>query len=217
MRRQYVLVAALLVPAVSLAAQQPATGPDSATFVVMHGADTMITEHFLRTDRQVLGELDRRAVARRETYQALLAPDGSVPLVEFAVWKSDDPSSRTARQRVRVIFKDDSVAVDEVNSAEMMTRIFESQKGAIPYLNLSFVMLEQATRRLALTKSDSLSVPFFNLNGGQTAVGMLRRLSADSASLQLGTVGFQLHLDKDGRLLGASIPAQGVTAERVGK
>ncbi|MEP6473736.1 MAG: hypothetical protein ABJC74_08435, partial [Gemmatimonadota bacterium] len=121
------------------------------------------------------------------------------------------------RQRVRVIFKDDSVAVDEVNSAEMMTRTFESQKGAIPYLNLSFVLLEQATRRLAQSGADSLPVPFFNLNGGQTAVGMMRRVGADSASLQLGTVGFQLHLDKEGRLLGAAIPAQGVTAERARK
>ncbi|MEO8031365.1 MAG: hypothetical protein ABI765_10975 [Gemmatimonadota bacterium] len=217
MLRPLVLAAALIVPAVSLAAQQPATSPDSATFIVMHGADTMITEHFLRTDRQVLGELDRRAVARRETYKALLTPDGTVPLVEFAVWASDDPSSRTPRQRVRVIFKDDSVAVDEVNSAEMMTRTFESQKGAIPYLNLSFVLLEQATRRLAQSGADSLPVPFFNLNGGQTAVGMMRRVGADSASLQLGTVGFQLHLDKEGRLLGAAIPAQGVTAERARK
>jgi hypothetical protein len=209
--------AVLLAVAVPLAAQAPATGPDSATFVVTRGTDTLIVEHFLRTDRQVVGELVRRAAqGRRETYKGLLTPDGGVPLIEFAVWKGDDPADRTPRQRVRIIFKDDSVAMDEVNSAEMMTRTFGSQKGAVPYLNLSFVLLEQATRRLAQSRSESLTVPFFSLNGGQTAVGLLRRIPGDSATLQLGTVAFRLHLDSTGRLLGAAIPDQGVRAERVG-
>ena len=146
----------------------------------------------------------------------IVTPDGGVPLVEFTVKKGDDPDDRSPRQRVRVIFKDDRVAIDEVNSAEMMTRTFGSQVGALPYLNLSFVLLEQATRRLAQAKGDSLSVPFFNLNGGQTAVGVLRRLPGDSATLQLGAVDFRLHLDGTGRLLGAAIPAQGVRAVRAG-
>jgi hypothetical protein len=221
MLRPLVYSALVAVTAFPLAAQAPApapvTGPDSATFVVTKGADTLIVEHFLRSDRQVVGELIRRAAAgRRETYKGLLTPDGGVPLVEFAVWKADDPDSRTPRQRVRVIFKDDSVAIDEVNSAEMITRTFGSQKGAVPYLNLSFVLLEQATRRLSQSKGDSLSIPFFNLNGGQTAVGVLRRIPGDSATLQLGTVGFRMHLDAAGRLLGATIPEQGVRAERAG-
>lgn len=206
----------LVGQAAAPAAPAPVTGPDSATFIVTKGSDTLIVEHFLRTERQVVGELIRRAVGRRETYQGLLTPDGGVPLVEFAVWKTDDSDSRTARQRVRVIFKDDSVAIDEVNSAEMMTRTFESRKGALPYLNLSFVLLEQATRRLAQSPVDSVSVPFFNLNGGQTAVGVMRRIPGDSATLQLGSVAFRLHVDKAGRLLGAAIPEQGVRAERAG-
>jgi hypothetical protein len=221
MLRPLVCAAIAAVTALPLAAQAPApapaTGPDSATFVVTKGADTLIVEHFLRSDRQVVGELIRRAAAgRRETYKGLLTPDGSVPLVEFAVWNGDDPADRTPRQRVRVIFKDDSVAMDEVNSAEMMTRTFGSQKGAIPYLNLSFALLEQATRRLVMSMGDSVAVPFFNLNGGQTAVGTLRRIPGDSATLQLGSVAFRLHLDKEGRLLGATIPEQGVRAERAG-
>ncbi len=198
-------------------APAPPTGPDSATFVVTKGADTLIVEHFLRSDKQVVGELIRRAAeGRRETYRGLLTPDGGVPLIEFAVWRGDDSGRRTPRQRVRIIFKDDSVSMDEVNSAEMMTRTFGSQKGAVPYLNLSFVLLEQATRRLVMSMAGSVDVPFFSLNGGQTAVGHLRRLPGDSASLLLGSVDFRLHLDAAGRLLGATIPGQGVRAERAG-
>jgi hypothetical protein len=216
--RPLLAVAVLSMPAVLAAQdQQPAipSGPDSATFVVTHGADTVVTERFYRRKLEVDGVLDRWAVKRKETYQALLTEDGGVPMVQFAVWLTDDPNTRTPRQRVRVIFRDDSVAVDEVNSAEMMTRTFGSQKGAVPYLNLSFVLLEQATRRLAASKSDSVSIPFFNLNGGQVAVGTMKRTTPDSASLMLGTVAFQIHLDKEGRLLGAAIPAQGLKAERV--
>lgn len=220
MLRPLAFAAFLLAPSVSLVAQAavpaPATGPDSATFIVTKGADTLIVEHFLRTERQVVGVLVRRAAeGRRETYQGLLTPDGGVPLIEFAVWKGDDPADRTPRQRVRIIFKDDSVSMDEVNSAELMTRTFGSRKGAVPYLNLSFVLLEQATRRLVMSMADSVAVPFFSLNGGQTAVGLLRRIPGDSATLQLGSVGFRMHLDREGRLLGATIPAQGLEAERV--
>lgn len=220
MLRSCSTLAVLTLAALPLAAQAPntnvPTGPDSATFVVTHGADTVVIERFFRRKLEVDGELDRRAVGRKETYQALLTPEGLVPMVQFAVWKKDDPNTRTPRQRVRVIFREDSVAIDEVNSSEMMTRTFGSQKGAVPYLNLSFVLLEQATRCLAHAKGDSLAVPFFNLNGGQVAVGTMKRTAPDSATLLLGTVAFQLHLDQEGRLLGAAIPAQGLKAERAG-
>src|SRR5689334_9918166 len=84
------LILAALSAAAPLAAQEPntnvPTGPDSATFVVTKGADTVVTERFFRRALEVDGELDRRAVGRKETYQALLTKEGDVPMVQFAVW-----------------------------------------------------------------------------------------------------------------------------------
>ena len=56
-------------------------------------------------------------------------------------------------QRARVIFKEDSAAVDEVSGQGIETRVFGTQRGAIPYLNISFALLEQAVRRLARGRS----------------------------------------------------------------
>ena len=50
-------------------------------------------------------------------------------------------------QRARVIFKEDSAAVDAVIGQSIETRVFGTQAGAIPYLNMSFALLEQAIRR----------------------------------------------------------------------
>ena len=50
-------------------------------------------------------------------------------------------------QRARVIFKEDSAAVDAVGGEGLQTRLFATMRGAVPYLNLSFALLEQAVRR----------------------------------------------------------------------
>ena len=55
-------------------------------------------------------------------------------------------------QRARVIFKEDSAAVDDVSSDGMQTRVFGTERGAVPYLNLSFALLEQAVRRARVAR-----------------------------------------------------------------
>ena len=119
-----------------------------------------------------------------------------------------------ARQVGRVIFKDDSVAVDELNSGAMGTRLFQTDSGAVPYLNLSFAMLEQATRRAVILGGDTTRVYLFNLSGGETAAGTVTRVSPDSVTLAIGNVTFRLRVDPVGRLLGGVIPGQDVRVER---
>ena len=123
-------------------------------------------------------------------------------------------------QRTRVIFRDDSVAVDDVTNRGVQTRVLPTQQGAVPYLNLSFGLLEQAIRRAAVLGKDSVKVAFFNLSGsrsqggGATVVGTVSRLGADSVALELGRVEFRLRVDPQGRLLGGGIPAQRLSFER---
>lgn len=211
MIRSYtVAVACLLFPA-ALAAQE------SGGFTILHGADTIAVESFTRQDVELRGRLLRGAGSGRERvqYRATLVDDGSAPLVELTAWRGEDPEGAPARQTVRVIFKDDSAAIDDASrTSGVMTRILPTQRAAIPYLNLSTAWLEQVTRRLLAAPGDSLSIPFFNLGGGQTVTGTARRYATDSAVVRLGSVEFRFKVDPQGRILGGAVPAQGLLIQR---
>ena len=112
-----------------------------------------------------------------------------------------------------MIFKEDSVSVDAIGGDRLQTRLFATDRGAVPYLNLSFALLEQAVRRArATTEMNKLS--FFNLGGGQTVSATLSPLGTDSLELTIGNVKYYLRVDAEGRLLAATIPAQDVVAQR---
>ena len=210
---------ALLLMAPSVAGAQTAA---QSRFVVLHGADTVATEELDRTDTELRGTLAFRGARTTESYRAVVAPDATVPLVEVTVRDAAPSSAEKARvaQRTRVIFRDDSVAVDDVTNRGVQTRVLPTQQGAVPYLNLSFGLLEQAIRRAAVLGKDSVKVAFFNLSGsrsqggGATVVGTVSRLGADSVALELGRVEFRLRVDPQGRLLGGGIPAQRLSFER---
>jgi hypothetical protein len=100
-----------------------------------------------------------------------------------------------------------------VGDAGLVTRVFGTEEGAIPYLNLSFALLEQAVRRGRVTEGGIL-LAFFNLGGGQTLKARLSSLGPDSLKLDIGDVRFHLRVDREGRVLGGRIPSQDVVVER---
>jgi hypothetical protein len=205
------IVLQLTVPA--LAAQ---TTADSGTFVIRRASDTVATEQFTRTETKLEGTLAIRDTKRtNQRYTAVVAPDATLPLIEVTVQEGWDSGGQRARvtQRARVIFKEDSAAVDAVGGDGLQTRVFQTERGAVPYLNLSFALLEQAVRRARATPRNS-QVAFFNLGGGQTLTASLLPLAADSVRLDIGNVEYRLRVDSGGRVLGARIPAQDVVAER---
>ena len=192
------------------------TAADSGTFVIRHARDTVATEQFSRTETKLEGTLAVHDTKKtRRGYRAVVAPDQTLPLIEVTVREGNDSAGRKARvtQRARVIFKEDSVAVDALGGDGLETRLFATERGAVPYLNLSFALLEQAVRRARATP-DTTQVAFFNLGGGQTLTARLSRLSADSLRLDIGAVEYHLRVDSSGRVLGGRIPAQNVVAER---
>jgi len=209
MRYRSISMLALLVPSLLAAQATPPAFPDSGTFFVLHAADTVVVETFSRSDTQVNGMLvNRAAQGRRERFQGTLIPDGTLPLVNFWAWRGDDSVNTRARQMGRVIFKGDSAAVDELSSGAMGTRLFQTDSGAVPYLNLSFAMLEQATRRAVILGGDTVTVYLFNLSGGETAPAKVTRFMPDSVTMAIGSVTYRLWVDSVGRVLGGGIPAQ---------
>jgi hypothetical protein len=205
--------AALMSTAGALSAQ---SASDSGSFLVRRGRDTVATERFVRTATKLEGTLRiRNTKGTSEHYAAVLAPDASVPLIEVTVQEGTDSGSTRPRivQRARVIFKEDSAAVDEIGRGGLVTRVMGTESGAIPYLNLSFALIEQAVRRARVANQGS-SVPFFNLGGGQTLVARLSPLSADSMRMDIGDTRYDLRVNADGRLIGARIPTQNVVVDR---
>jgi hypothetical protein len=193
-----------------------AQAADSGAFVIRHGRDTVATERFTRTATKLEGVLRlRKGAGTSERYSAVVAPDATLPLIEVTVQEGADTGGQRPRviQRARVIFKEDSVAVDEIGNAGLVTRVLGTEKGAVPYLNLSFGLLEQAVRRSRAADTGS-SVAFFNLGGGQTLTAKISRLGADSLRLDIGDTRFDLRVDAQGRLVGARIPDQDVIVER---
>lgn len=195
-----------------------AQDPESASFTVVRRGDTVAVERYVLEPYALVGSLTRMAsrdARERLRYRVTLLEDGSAPLLELSAWRAEDPEQMPARQTTRVIFRDDSVAVDEVDRLTgLRTMIFPTTAGAVPYLNLSTAFLERATRRAAAVGRDSLDLPFFNLGGGQTVTGTVRRLGADSALVRLGAVEFRVRTDPAGRILGGTLPAQGLLISR---
>jgi hypothetical protein len=224
------LLASALAPAAPMAALHgelaaqtaAASAGDSGTFVIRHAGDTVATERFARTETSLNGTLAiRNAKGTSQAYQAVVAPDASVPLIEVTVREDLDGGRVKSKvvQRARVIFKEDSAAVDDISDKGLQTRIFGTERGAVPYLNLSFALLEQAVRRSrakAAGASGPGQVAFFNLGGGQTVDAKVSSLGTDSLAVAIGSVEFRLKVDQAGRVLGGRIPSQEVVVERVG-
>jgi hypothetical protein len=220
-RLTFGLVALVVGPAAAQTAPPTTVRPaaDSGTFVIRRAGDTVAIERFARTATTLQGTLDiRNARNTSHAYEAVIAPDASVPLIEVTVRESLDSGRVKGKvvQQARVVFKEDSVAVDDVNGGGMQTRVFSTERGAVPYLNLSFGLLEQAVRRARASAPGSGRVPLFNLGGGQTLDAKVSPLGTDSLALAIGSVEFHLRVDAAGRVLGGRIPSQGVVADRVG-
>jgi hypothetical protein len=207
---------ALVVLSAAPAAAQ--TVADSGTFVVRHSGDTVATETFSRAETTIHGTLAlKNSKHTFHRYTAVLAPDASVPMIDVTVREDADSGRVKAKlvQRARVIFKQDSAAVDAVIGQTITTRVFGTQVGAIPYLNMSFALLEQAIRRSRAPGATPGQVPFFNLGGGQTVSGKVHPVGTDSLALEIGDVEFRLKIDQQGRVLGGAIPKQNVVVDRM--
>jgi hypothetical protein len=190
---------------------------DSGSFVVRHAGDTIAVEQFVRAGTRLEGTLSLHNPKKTsERYSAVIAPDATLPLIEVTVREGVDSERSKAKvvQRARVIFKEDSAAVDEVGEAGMVTRVFGTESGAVPYLNLSFALLEQGVRRGKTIQDAPSQLAFFNLGGGQTLVARISPLGADSLKLDIGDVRFHLRVDTQGRVLGGRIPSQDLVVER---
>ena len=154
----------------------------------------------------------RNAKRTLQAYQAVVAPDASVPLIEVTVREASGhrrdevgsgPTARPGdlqggqrgggrRQRDGHCRRGSSGP----SAARCPTSTCRSRCWSRP-----------SGGRARLRPRDG-QVPFFNLGGGQTVEAKVSPLGADSLAVAIGNVEFHLRVDPAGRVLGGSIPAQ---------
>ena len=204
------LISCLCSPRLSLRAQ---TVSDSGTFVVRHARDTVATEQFTPHAPPSSRAPWRISNAKRtsQRWTAVVAPDATLPLIEVTVREGSDSGGQEARivQRARVIFKEDSAAVDAIGGDGIQTRLFATERGAVPYLNLSFALLEQAVRRARATPQISARSPSSIWAAVRRSLRQLSRLAPDSLRLDIGTVQYHLRVDHERPRAGRADPGSG--------
>jgi len=191
-------------------------------FAVLHRADTVAVERFQRGDPKWSGTLEIRKQPKPqlEVWSVVRAPDGGgVALME--VTEKEPPIDEKHKPRIiqeaRLIFKDDSVAIDAVTNGGLMTRLYATKKGAMPYLNLSFATIEltlDEARKRQPTGAGPVTLALFTLAGGATADATVS-FGAGTATMRVGSTTIECALLPDGRIRTATIAAQDLRAERL--
>lgn len=207
------IAAGLTCLPVGLVAQ--VTDRDHASrFVVLIGTDTMAVEDFVWGDGKLESEL-RLLTANVRFRLTVGFGDDLVPLsFDADMWQPADDPEAAPRITSSMEFVDDSVFAEVIGAPTPEFQRIASQRSAVPFINLSFALVEHAVRMRRLA-GGSGEVPFFLWANGQTLSARLAFGEDDSATLTLGDVVLELTADASGRVLGGAVPSQNLTVVRV--
>ena len=184
----------------------------SESFVVRMGPDTIARETFVRSASRVQGDLSGAAVGGRMRYDVELTNGVASRLnMEIFAARVDTPHIRITADFVG----DSAIAQVARAGAAAETQRLGTRRGAIPFINLAFSLVEVATMSSARAPGDTATVWFFITGNGATVPAKLTRNAADSAILSMGGMDLRLHLDSRGRILHGALAAQKLTIERV--
>jgi fermentation-respiration switch protein FrsA (DUF1100 family) len=187
---------------------------ERAVFVVLLNRDTIAAETVTRTERQADGTLRLLSPMLLIKQSLTFTPEHGIERVAVSVGRGAKGDS--AVQRSEIILRGDSAAwhVEQANGAPTAEHRIAVPAGAVPFINLSGLSLEQIVRRARAMGGDTLNVPVL-LTNGQTIYASVARAGADSVVIVFGGVVIRARVDGTGRLLGARVPAQNVTFLRL--
>jgi len=209
--------ASFVCAAGTAAAQRPNPSAASADgYVTLRGADTVAVEQVTRdgaggaVSELRLGVASGAPVGLRLRTRTAAGADAATTRVDAEVVP---PGGLAPAQRVTIVFgPGDSATVRAGNGPAQRV---PAARGAVAYTNLSVVSIEHILRRarvLAGATGRAASVPVLVGGGTQAAVAFL---GPDSATVTLGGVTLRVARAPDGRVLGFTVPSQGVRAVRV--
>lgn len=187
----------------------PAQERDAFYLVVR--SDTFSVERFARSATRLESELLIKSMGARVNLVATLDPQGDVDSLRTEFRQaSADPTGPPTRAAL-LVFRGDSVVVTGAGREQRI----KTQAGAVPYLNPSFAIVELMVDRARRAGKDTVSVPIFAVQGGQTVVARVIRLGADSVIVDFGNAQVRLAVGSNGTITGGEIPAQGLRLLRV--
>lgn len=183
--------------------------------VLLRGEDTIAVERIARSATRLDGEVLSRVLGVRFTWALTLSDGHAVKLENEFRRPSDDPAGPPV-QRAVLAFVGDSVLVDLAGAGgQMQLQRLGTRAGALPYVNPAFGLLEPGIARLLASRADSISVPIFLVQGGQTLMVPFVRRGPDSVAVAFAPGQESvLAVDSDGRVIGGRVPAQGMRLVR---
>lgn len=193
----------LLLGAAPLAAQQVAGthGGVAEAFVVLRDADTVAVERFARAADRLDGELVDLTARTRWNYTVWLAGAAQVSHLETVVRSADAPPNATPLQRTSLVLRGDTLHGRTERRGGVREQRFAVRAGALPHLNLSFALLEQALLRARLLGSDRLELPLYAATGGRAVPARITWRGSDSVVVTLPGTEIRLATDTRGRVL----------------
>ncbi len=183
----------------------------ASTFVLQANGDTIAVERFTNEAERAEGEIVFRAAGLRVRYTLEMAGARAFRRLEATVWKATDDTSAAPMQHVTFTRDGDSVLVRA--SAGAPQRI-ASPVDAIPYVNPSTGLMERIVQRAWIAPDSATVVPVLLTTGGQTISVRVTRIAADSVRVDIAGTILDLHVARDGRVLGGRAPSQGLTLVR---
>jgi uncharacterized protein len=192
----------------------PAQAAEENAFVVLMAEDTFAVENVSRTTDGITGEMTGAAIGRL-VYSIDLGPAATVRRLTLRAWPPGASDETAPMQEARLEVRDDSVIVDIESAGTTTTQRFGSSEGVIPYLNPSFLTMEQALIRGRALEGNRVEVPLLMVQGGQTMTAVVTFSGTDSATLAFAGVQVEATVDRTGRILSAAIPAQRLSVTRV--
>ena len=204
----------LIVPALLAGACVPAEAQERDAFVLLLGDDTVSVERFERTAERLESELFIRIQNARMTFSATLRPDGTVSRFESAFRSGDADRASPPTQRAVITWEGDTAVVEITGGGRTVTQRLASTAGAIPYINPSFALMELILARARAMGGSRVNVPVFTVQGGVTIPFTVEWVGEDSAVVTAGGVPTKLSVDARSRILGGTVPSQGVRIVR---
>jgi hypothetical protein len=191
--------AALAAALPLLAAPLSAQSAERAGFVVRLGTDTVAVERVERTANRVEGwHTTRNPMTVLRHYVATLAPDGSV---QSMTYEATRVAQNQVATKATLKFDADTVTMDiDIPRDTTMHVVAEH---ALPYVNLSYGLMEQAFRYARQLPGDSVVVPMVGVGAPESQPATVRRVGTDTMTLAIfEPTPYRARIAEDGRLLG---------------
>jgi dienelactone hydrolase len=194
----------LLIGGAQMAGAQSAR--ESGAFVMRIAGDTVVVERFTRMGDTLTGSISVKGQPHVD-YTATLTADLSIRTLAIDVAATASPA-----RHVRITMEHDSAIVSTGGTPQRIA----TAHGAVALLNNSFALAELFTQR-ARRAGGAADIPAWSVNGGASVTLSIRPVGADSMTLSIGSMTERLAVDASGRILGGTIPVQGIAISRVGE